>query len=144
MAEEGAAIRRRRECGGCKRRYTTFERVEGVPLLVIKRGGHAEPFDRAKVEAGLRAACKNRPVADDTLQDLVAEVEETLRGLGDRVPSDEVGRAVLDRLREVDEVAYVRFASVYKGFDDARDFQREIRALSKSTAPKQAKGRVTT
>ncbi len=140
-AEDGTAIRRRRECSECKRRYTTFERVEGVPLLVVKRGGYAEPFDRVKVEAGLRAACKNRPVDDSTLQEIVAEVEETLRGQGDRVPSEEVGRAVLERLRAVDEVAYVRFASVYKDFDDARDFQREIRALIKSTEPKRAPAR---
>ena len=137
MADDGAAIRRRRECLGCGRRFTTFERLEEAPLLVVKRGGHREPFDRPKVVAGLRAACKNRPVSDEQLEAVGIEVEEMLRLDGPEVTSQQIGLAVLDRLRHVDEVSYVRFASVYKGFEDRYDFEREVGLLRKSTEPKQ-------
>jgi transcriptional repressor NrdR len=137
MADDGAAIRRRRECLACGRRYTTFERVEEVALVVVKRSGHREPFDRAKVVCGLRAATKNRPVTDERMEAVAAEVEEELRLLGPEVTSEQVGLAVLERLRVVDEVAYLRFASVYKGFEDLDDFQREVGLLTKSTEPKQ-------
>jgi transcriptional repressor NrdR len=136
LADDGAAIRRRRECLGCTRRFTTYERVEEVAILVVKRSGHREPFDRAKVVAGLRSACKNRPVSDDQLESLASEVEEEARLDGGETTSERVGLAVLDRLRTLDDVAYLRFASVYKGFDDAGDFAREMRLLTKSTAPK--------
>jgi transcriptional repressor NrdR len=137
QAEDGAAIRRRRECLVCNQRYTTYERVEEVPLVVVKRSGHREPFDRSKVIAGVRAAAKNRPVTAEQMDDLAADVEEALRVLGQtEITSEQVGRAVLDRLRLVDEVAYLRFASVYKAFSGAGDFQREAGLLSKSTQPK--------
>lgn len=136
MADDGAAIRRRRECLACGRRFTTFERLEDVPLVVAKRSGHREPFDRTKIVAGLRAAAKNRPVSDDQLDAVAAEVEETLRMAGGEPTSESVGRAVLDRLRDVDEVAYMRFASVYKGFADPEDFVRELATLTKTTDPK--------
>ena len=136
LADDGGAIRRRRECLACGRRFTTFERLEEAPLVVVKRGGHREPFDRAKVVAGLRAACKNRPVADEQLEAVGMEVEEALRLEGPEVTSQEIGLAVLDRLRHVDEVAYVRFASVYKGFDDPSDFEREVGLLTKAAEPK--------
>ena len=135
VADEGAAIRRRRECVGCGRRFTTYERVEEMPLVVVKRSGHREPFDRTKVVAGIRAAAKNRPVSAAELEALGAEIEEALRLSGPELSTEQVGRAVLDRLRGVDEVAYVRFASVYKGFEELEDFEREV-ALTKSTAPK--------
>lgn len=135
-AEDGAAIRRRRECLACGRRFTTFERVEEVPLVVLKRSGVREPFDRAKVVAGVRAASKNRPVPLEQMQLLAAEVEEALRLQGTEVASHQVGVAVLARLRHLDDVAYVRFASVYKGFSDLGDFQREVGELIKDTAPK--------
>jgi transcriptional repressor NrdR len=135
-ADEGAAIRRRRECLSCGRRYTTYERVDEEPLVVVKRSGQREPFDRAKVVAGLRAAAKNRPVAVEQLEALAGEVEEALRLDGPELTSQMVGWAVLDRLRVLDEVAYVRFASVYKGFDHAADFEREVGLLTKSTQPK--------
>jgi transcriptional repressor NrdR len=135
QADDGAAIRRRRECLACGRRFTTFERLEEAPLLVIKRSGHPEPFDRAKVVTGLRAATKNRPVSQEQMDAVAAELEESLRMLGPEVTSQQVGVAVLDRLRVIDEVAYVRFASVYKGFEDLDDFQREV-ALTKETKPK--------
>jgi len=136
IAEDGGAIRRRRECVACHQRYTTFERVEEVPLVVVKRSGTREPFDRAKLIEGLRAACKNRPVTDEMLEELCDAVEESLRLRPDDVSSEEIGRAVLERLREVDEVGYVRFASVYKGFEELGDFEREVGMLIKTTEPK--------
>jgi len=136
LAEDGAAIRRRRECLGCGRRFTTYERLEDVPLQVIKRSGHREPWDRAKVVAGLHAAAKNRPVSEGVLEDVAVQVEEEVRLAGTEVTSEQVGLAVLERLRAVDEVAYLRFASVYKGFEDVADFAREAGLLRKATAPK--------
>ncbi|MBW3667995.1 MAG: transcriptional regulator NrdR [Actinobacteria bacterium] len=136
LAEDGAAIRRRRECLNCSRRFTTFERIEDVPLVVVKRSGHRAPFDRTKIVAGLRAATKNRPVSDDQLEALAAEVEESLRLEGPELTSQQIGLAVLERLRALDHVAYLRFASVYKGFEDAGDFEREVGLLTKSTEPK--------
>ncbi|MDQ3575934.1 MAG: transcriptional regulator NrdR [Actinomycetota bacterium] len=135
-ADEGAATRRRRECLTCGRRYTTYERVDEAPLMVVKRSGQREPFDRAKVVAGLRSAAKNRPVAGEQLEALAGEVEEALRLDGPELTSQQVGLSVLDRLRVLDEVAYVRFASVYKGFEDVGDFEREVGLLTKSTQPK--------
>jgi len=130
LADDGAAIRRRRECLGCNRRFTTFERVDEVPFVVVKRSGEREPFDRTKVAAGIRAAAKNRPVSDEQVEAVTAEIEDSLRVEGTDVTSERVGVAVLSRLRALDEVAYVRFASVYKDFDDARDFEREVGLLS--------------
>ena len=136
LAEDGVAIRRRRECLSCNRRFTTYERLEEAPLWVVKRGGQREPFDRAKVVAGVRAATKNRPVTEERLEEIAQEVEEALRGQGAEVASQQIGVAVLERLREVDDVAYLRFASVYKGFEDLGDFQREVGLLTKTTEPK--------
>jgi transcriptional repressor NrdR len=135
-ADEGAAIRRRRECLACGRRYTTYERIDEAPLTVVKRSGQREPFDREKVVAGLRAAAKNRPVGAPELEALAADVEEALRLDGPELTSQQVGLAVLDRLRGLDEVAYVRFASVYKGFEEVGDFEREVGLLTKATQPK--------
>jgi transcriptional repressor NrdR len=137
VADDGAAIRRRRECLSCGRRYTTFERIEDVGLMVVKRSGHREGFDRSKVIAGMRAATKNRPVGDEQLAAIAAEVEEGFRVEAPEVASQQVGLAILERLRAVDDVAYLRFASVYKGFEDAGDFEREADLLQKSTEPKQ-------
>ena len=136
LSDDGAAIRRRRECLGCGRRFTTYERPEDPPLVVIKRSGQRQPFDRAKVVSGIRAAAKNRPISAATMESLAAEVEEQVRLDGPEVSSQQVGRAVLDRLRTVDDVAYLRFASVYKGFAEAGDFQREVGLLTKQTQPK--------
>lgn len=135
-AEDGQAIRRRRECLNCGRRFTTYERLEEVPLVVVKRSGRREPFDRAKVTEGVRAAAKNRPVSAEAMEDLAAEVEEEVRLIGQEVTYQQVGLAVLDRLRALDEVAYLRFASVYKGFSGATDFEREAGLLMKETEPK--------
>jgi len=138
LAEDGAAIRRRRECLGCGRRFTTYERVEEVPLVVAKRSGEHQPFDRAKVAAGVRAAAKNRPVPAEQIDALVAEVEEALRLEGPPLTSQDIGWAVLERLRGLDEVAYLRFASVYKGFAEVGDFEREAGLLAKTTRPEPA------
>ncbi len=121
----------------CKRRFTTFERVEEVALQVVKRSGDRVPFDREKILLGLRAATKNRPVGFPDLERLAGAIEDQLRLEGaDVVPSERIGREVLDGLRELDQVAYLRFASVYKGFDEAADFAREVRLLTKATTPK--------
>ena len=136
LAEDGIAIRRRRECAACSQRFTTFERIEEVGIYVAKRSGEREPFDREKIIKGLRAAFKNRPVDEDVITGVATSVEEAVRLLGRDVSSEEVGLTTLEQLRKVDDVAYVRFASVYKGFEDADDFAREIRMLEKTTAPK--------
>jgi transcriptional repressor NrdR len=137
LAEEGRAIRRRRECIGCGRRYTTFERAEEVPLLISKRSGDEEPFDRSKVIEGVRRACKNRPVSEADILTIADDVEEAMRSDVRRpVPSAEIGREVLERLRLLDEVAYLRFASVYKDFQELDDFERELGLLLKKSPPK--------
>ncbi len=136
QADDGAAIRRRRECLGCGRRFTTFERVEEVPLWVVKRSGEREPFDRDKVVAGVRAASKNRPVDEDEFSALAQRVEDGLRAVATEATSQQVGVAVLEQLEALDKVAYLRFASVYKGFEDVGDFQREVGLLTKTTEPK--------
>jgi transcriptional repressor NrdR len=135
LADEGTSIRRRRECLSCGRRYTTYERVEEVALVVRKRSGVTEPFDRAKLRAGLERAATGRLDAA-TIDGLVTGIDEELRAEGGEVGSDRVGLAVLERLRGLDAVAYLRFASVYKGFEDLADFEREVGELQKTTAPK--------
>ena len=126
-ADEGQAIRRRRSCPECGRRFTT---VETAVLAVLKRSGVTEPFSRDKVVRGVRRACQGRPVDDDALQLLAQQVEEQIRGAGAaEIPSHEVGLAILGPLRELDEVAYLRFASVYRSFSSAADFEQEISAL---------------
>ena len=137
LADEGASIRRRRECLSCGRRFTTFERVDELPLWVVKRSGDREPFDRSKIVAGVRSATKNRPVTEDEMAELAQQVEDALRERGNEPSSQQVGLAVLEHLKALDDVAYVRFASVYKGFEDAGDFEREVGLLAKTTEPKQ-------
>ena len=138
IAEEGAAIRRRRECLGCGRRFTTFERSEAVTLRVVKRSGEKVAFERAKVISGIGKACVNRPVEPAVIERMTDEIEEALRAASStgEVKSTEVGLAVLDRLRDEDAVAYMRFASVYKDFQELTDFQREMGSLQKKTPPK--------
>lgn len=125
--EEGKAIRRRRSCAECGRRFTT---VEEAALAVVKRSGVTEPFSRDKVVRGVARACQGRPVDEDALQQLAHLVEETIRSSGSaEVQSHEVGLAILGPLRELDEVAYLRFASVYRSFTSVEDFEKEIREL---------------
>ena len=137
QSEDGATIRRRRECLECRHRFTTFERLEPAALVVVKRSGTREPFARDKVVAGVRAAVKARQVGPGEVEALVAAVEdEVRRAPGGEITSERLGRAVLERLQELDAVAAIRFASVYKGFEDVSDFAREITLLAKRTAPK--------
>jgi transcriptional repressor NrdR len=125
--DEGQSIRRRRSCPECGRRFTT---VETAVLAVVKRSGVTEPFSREKVISGVRRACQGRQVDDDALNLLAQQVEDTVRAAGSpEVPSNDVGLAILGPLRELDEVAYLRFASVYRSFTSADDFEREIEAL---------------
>ena len=131
-AEEGASIRRRRQCPLCGYRFTTRERLEEIPLMVTKRSGSRVPFSRAKVIAGVSAATKGRPVEAAVIEALADRVEENLRVIGSDVTSTHVGHAVLEQLRDIDEVAYLRFASVYKNFDQAADFRRELALLEKN------------
>jgi transcriptional repressor NrdR len=125
-SDAGAAIRRRRACLVCGRRYTTFERIEDVVLIVRKRSGGQEAFDPGKLLSGIQRAAKNRPIAAEAIDELVDEVTSLVRATGPVVAADDIGRAVLERLRDLDEVTYLRFASVYKGFEDATDFAREV------------------
>ena len=135
--DNGRAIRRRRACEACAHRFTTFERIESVNLVVVKRSGDRMPFEATKIIEGVRAACKNRPVSDAAIENLATGVEERARAEGLGVLSTEqIGIDVLEGLRELDQVAYLRFASVYKEFDDASDFAREARLLTKATTPK--------
>ena len=129
--DEGAAIRRRRLCSGCAHRFTTYERLEEVPLVVLKSHGGREPFDRLKVIAGVSAATKGRPVTADQVEQLAEEVEDHVRLHGSEVTTTGLGLEVLERLRRLDEVAYLRFASVYKDFGGAADFERELVLLQK-------------
>lgn len=126
-AEEGTLIRRRRHCPECGKRFTT---VEEAVLAVVKRSGVTEPFSRAKIMSGVRKACQGRPVDDDAIALLAQRVEETIRARGAaEVPSHDVGLAILGPLRDLDEVAYLRFASVYRAFESLGDFEQEIAAL---------------
>ncbi|MCS4489177.1 transcriptional regulator NrdR [Corynebacterium sp. ES2794-CONJ1] len=127
VAESGAAIRRRRECMSCGGRFTTVEKAQ---LLVMKRNGLTEPFSREKVIVGVRRACQGRDVGDDALKLLAQQVEATVRSHGSsQIHANDIGLAILDPLRELDEVAYLRFASVYKSFESAADFEAEIRLM---------------
>jgi transcriptional repressor NrdR len=127
VADDGNAVRRRRQCPSCERRFTTSETAS---LTVLKRSGASEPFSRAKVLAGVRKACQGRPVTEDDLALLTQRVEESVRASGQaEVEAHEVGMAILGPLRQLDEVAYLRFASVYRGYDSLEDFEAEIALL---------------
>ena len=129
-AEDGASIRRRRECLSCRKRFTTFEVMESLPVVVIKKDGSRQSFDRSKLLNGMIRACEKRPVPFDVLQQIADEIEQTLQNEMNReIPSDQIGEMVMDRLKEVDEVAYVRFASVYRQFKDISTFMAELSKL---------------
>ena len=135
-AEEGASIRRRRECLACHKRFTTYETMESLPLMVIKKDGSRQSFDRTKVMAGLIRACEKRPVAYSTLENMVNEIEQVLQNKMEReIRSAEIGELVMDRLKAVDEVAYVRFASVYRQFKDINTFMDELTKLLDDKKP---------
>jgi transcriptional repressor NrdR len=135
-ADDGAAVRRRRECLVCGRRFTTYERVEELPVMVAKRSGVTEPFDVEKLRSGVDRAVAGNAIDPAAVDALVHEIEEQVRASAPEVSSDLIGLAVLERLRHLDLVSYMRFASVYKGFEDVGDFERELVELQKSTEPK--------
>ena len=128
--ENGSTIRRRRECEACGHRFTTYERPEGARLVVVKRDGSREEFEREKLRAGLLKALQKRPVTLDRVEAALDEIEANLRGRGDaEIPSTEVGRLATEALRDLDQLAYIRFASVYHAYDDIETLQREVDRL---------------
>ena len=136
VSKDGHEIRRRRECEGCERRYTTYERIEESMLLVIKNDGRREPFDRAKIEHGLLRAVAKRPVSRDQMSAMALEVEREIAELGlSEIASRDVGERVLPRLRALDQVAYVRYASIYRDFSDLQGFEKELDSLRNETGP---------
>ena len=129
-SEDGFAIRRRRQCLACKRRYTTYERIEGTTVKIVKKDGTREPFDHSKIKRGLEKACWKRPISDAQLEAVIATVENELETNFDaEVESRRVGELVMQQLRELDQVAYVRFASVYRQFEDVHDFVSELEPM---------------
>ncbi|MBI4398052.1 MAG: transcriptional repressor NrdR [Candidatus Omnitrophica bacterium] len=128
--DSGNSVRRRRECTKCKRRYTTYERVEERPTLVIKKGGEREPYDRMKVLVGIGKACEKRSVSAETQEKIVQDLDKLINEKYEReVPSEIIGEFIMKRLSEIDEVAYVRFASVYRQFKDINHFLKELKTL---------------
>jgi transcriptional repressor NrdR len=130
MTKEGHAVRRRRECLACNHRFTTYERVEELPLVLIKKDGRRETFDRGKVLSGMQKACQKRNISINTLEEFVDELERELQEMGEKeIPSSVVGGRIMTKLHELDDVAYVRFASVYREFKDVNDFMSELKDL---------------
>lgn len=133
-ARDGSAIRRRRECSDCERRFTTYERVEEIYPQIIKRDGSREDYDRLKAIRGIRLACSKRPISTNTIDEVVDRVERQMLDRGDReIESEWIGAAITAELREIDPIAYIRFASVYRGFSDSEDFIRVLRELEEAS-----------
>jgi transcriptional repressor NrdR len=131
MAKEGEVIRRRRECLGCKRRYTTYERVEEILPVVVKKDGRRESFDRTKILAGLKKACEKRPISTTTIEAVTDRIEKRIQEMGEtEIQSRIVGEELMKELHQLDQVAYVRFASVYREFKDIDQFMDELRTLA--------------
>lgn len=129
-ADDGSSIRRRRQCDECSKRFTTYEKVEAIPLVVIKKDDNREPYDRAKIEAGVFRSCHKRPISIDQINALVDEVENAIFNLEEKeVPSTIIGEILMDKLKDLDAVAYVRFASVYREFKDVNTFMDELKKL---------------
>lgn len=136
-SREGEVIRRRRECVSCGRRFTSYETIEEIPYMVVKNDGRREAFDRRKLRAGLVKACEKRPVAPARLDAIVDEIETRLHEIEEReLPTTRIGALVMERLRELDKVAYVRFASVYRKFEDVDEFLHELKSLIDRTETK--------
>lgn len=128
--DDGKSIRRRRQCDICKKRFTTYEKIEALPLLIIKKDDTREPYDRSKIESGIFRSCHKRPVSADQIKSLVDDIESTIYNLEEReIPSSNIGEIVMDKLKEFDPVAYVRFASVYREFKDVNTFMCELKNL---------------
>ncbi|MBH0196482.1 MAG: transcriptional repressor NrdR [Nitrospira sp.] len=131
MAKEGEVIRRRRECIGCRRRYTTYERVEEILPVVVKKDGRRESFDRAKILSGIKKACEKRPISTATIEDAADRIEKRIQEMGEsEIKSRVVGEEVMKELHQLDQVAYVRFASVYREFKDIDQFMDELKVLA--------------
>ena len=131
-SKKGISIRRRRECLSCKRRFTTYEKVEEIPYMVVKKDGTRQPFDTQKLLRGMMKACEKRPIQISQLEEIVEEIESLLQERPDKeIGVSEIGQLVMDRLKELDKVAYVRFASVYREFGDVAEFRRELEDLMK-------------
>lgn len=129
-AEDNASIRRRRQCEQCGKRFTTYEKLETLPLMVIKKDDSREPYDRSKIEAGIVRSCHKRPVSVEQISQMIDEIENEIFSLGDKeVPTNVIGEKVMEKLKALDEVAYVRFASVYREFKDVHTFMDEIGKL---------------
>ncbi len=130
LSKDASVIRRRRECIGCTRRFTTYEHIEEIPIMLIKKDGRREVFNREKVKQGIRKACEKRPISMNVIDDLVDEIQRDLRETGEKeIPSTHIGEQVMLKLHELDDVAYVRFASVYREFKDVEDFINELKRL---------------
>ena len=128
--EDGSAIRRRRECINCGKRFTTYEKIEDIPVMVVKRDGRREPFDSEKIRNGIRKACEKRPISADVQDKVVDDVSrEVFNTLASEVTTRDIGEIVMKNLKDVDEVAYVRFASVYREFKDTQTFMKELQRL---------------
>jgi transcriptional repressor NrdR len=131
-SKTGSSIRRRRECLSCKRRFTTYEKIEEIPYMVVKKDGTRQPFDTQKLLRGMMKACEKRPIQISQLEEIVEEIESILQERPDKeIGVAEIGQFVMDRLRKLDKVAYVRFASVYREFADVAEFRRELEDLMK-------------
>ena len=136
--DDAATIRRRRECGSCSLRFTTYERIEAARLVIVKRDGTRQEYDREKLASGLRKALTRRPVASSAAEQAADEIEAALRAEGmTEVPSSRVGAMAMAKLRELDQIAYIRFASVYQSFDDLEDLKREVDSLYATWSPKE-------
>jgi transcriptional repressor NrdR len=128
--KDGRTIRRRRECLGCSRRFTSYERIDEIAFMVVKKDERREPYDRSKILAGLARACEKRPVSPSALDGIADEIEQILQASGEReIATQVIGEKVMERLRQLDTVAYVRFASVYRQFQDVDQFMRELRGI---------------
>lgn len=130
MSKDGNVIRRRRECLVCSRRFTTYEHIEEIPITIIKKDGRREVFSREKVRLGLKRACEKRPISINVIEEFIEELERDLRETGEKeIPSRQIGERIMLKLHDVDDVAYVRFASVYREFKDVNDFVDELKSL---------------
>jgi transcriptional repressor NrdR len=136
LSKEGYVIRRRRECLACNRRFTTYERIEEIPLMIIKKDGRREEFNRDKIRIGITKACEKRNVSMNSIEDFLDEIEQELRETGKKeISSSIVGELVINRLHDLDEIAYVRFASVYREFKDVNEFVQELKLMLENHRP---------
>ncbi len=142
LSKEGALIRRRRECNACQRRFTTYEKVEEIHPVVVKKDGRREPFQREKISEGIALACQKRPISVEAIEEFIDSLEQSFQDSGRKeISTKEIGEKVMAKLHEWDDVAYVRFASVYRQFKDSGDFMQELKELLESRRKKETKSR---